>query len=371
MNSELLLFHAQVVKCIRPEDLFGIFTGDTNTQLGQLKSLYRKFAMIAHVDRYKQVDEQRIAHIAFTQLNTLHQEAINKINSKIYGTTKQDTAPIVLKSKKRTYTITSVLAGGDLSAVYLGTTDESKPVVIKIAKNPVFNDLLSVEATTLAALNLAAAFTVSYKKFIPVLLDTFQTKVLPSNEIRIVNIFEEKEGLRLLTEVASQYPEGIDQQHFVWIYNRLLTILSFPHSQGIIHGAVLPTNVLIHPIDHSIQLIDWCFSCRTNYHVVALSTGYKSFYPPEILSKGKATPASDIYMAAMCMCYLLGFDFGEGLSSSKSNSKVHPKFRRLLESCLIKNPARRPQSAWGLYKELGVIAEEIFGKRKYVKLELV
>ncbi len=326
MNPELLLFHEQVTKCTRPEELFGVLKTET-----ELKTRFRKFAMIAHVDRYQRTDEKRIAHIAFTKLNEFHKQAQDKIVAGLYGTEKdppkKNSTPAILKSKKGTYVVTSVLAGGDLSAVYLGEFDK-EIVVIKVSNHSISNLLLFSEAKLLIHINKVAINTVSYKKFIPHLHDNFTASIAPSNEIRQINILGYQPGFYSLQDIFSQYPEGVDQRHFVWMFNRLLTVLSFVHSLGAVHGSVLPQHVLFHPETHAIYLLDWCFSVPKNTRMIAIPSQYRSWYPTEVTSKQSVSSATDIYMAALCMSYILGADFGD---FSHTKICVHSKFRRFLE----------------------------------------
>lgn len=370
MNPELLNFHAQVVKCSRPEELFGAIPGQAAEQLATLKVMYRRFAMIAHGDRYVRLDEKQLAHVAFTKLNTLHQHALDKIESQTYGSTlnapKKSNTPSIMRSKRGVYTVTSGLAMGDTSNVYRGAFQDREPVILKMAKHHSFNDLLEVEATALTMLNAAAAGTVSYKQFIPTLVESFNVKAAPDNAIRRVNVLQPTTGFRPLTDIVANFPEGVDPRHFVWIFKRLLSTLSFAHGQGIIHGAVLPTHVLVHPVTHAIQLIDWCFAVNKDTRIIAMSRGYASWYPPEVNARRPANASTDIYMAARCMAYILGADFGEW----PSKTLVHAKFRRFLDACGIQNQVRRPPSAWELYKEVGTLSDEIFGPRRYLELQL-
>jgi hypothetical protein len=371
MNPELLHFHEQVVNCTRPEDLFGQLVGDVVARRQTLRLLYRRFALIAHVDRYQRLDEQRLAHVAFIKLNELHQQALDALDAGTYGTSrivpKKSATPPTMRSKRGLYVVGDGLARGDLSNVYHAEFDGKEQVLLKVARHHALNDLLKIESMVLTGLNVRAAGTTSYKHFIPTLLDSFAITVSSDNSLRQVNVLKPTDAeFRSLVDVFLRYPDGIDQRHFVWMFNRLLTTLSFIHSQGMIHGAVLPPHVLIQPTSHAIHLIDWCFSTTRDRRVIAISDGYKGWYPPEVLERRSVTSATDIYMAAMTMCYVLGADFGEGLHKRD----VHPKFRRLLESCLLKNQARRPQSAWELFKELNVVAQDVLGERRYIKLEM-
>lgn len=378
MNPELLQLHDQLIHCTQPEDLFGKLLGDPLAQQSALKSLYRRFARIAHVDVYQRLDEQRLAHLAFTKLNTLHQQAADKILAGIYGTAKtvahKTNTPSIMKSRNHTYVIEKGIIAGDASLIYTAEREDGLQMIIKMAKHHSLNDLLDTEAIALKALNKAAVNTVSYKQFIPTLADTFSLKFMPANkaasagvnDVRHVNVFHAVDGYKSLSEVMAVYPSGVDGRHFVWMFNRLLTVLSFAHMQGVVHGAVLPPHVLIHPVTHAIHLLDWCFTRPTGKPIVALSKGYAAWYPPEATEHRPLTAATDIYMAAMAMCYILGADYGEGLDKTD----VHPKFRRLLQSCLIKNQFRRPQSAWHLCKEFLALSEEVYGPKKYLRLEM-
>lgn len=359
MDSELVHFHALITRCEYPEDLFGDLAPDL---LKNLKTQFHRFAKIAHVDRYQRLDEQRLAHITFTKLNDFNQQAVVKIEAGTYGTKaktpKKSATPPVILSAKGTYVITDGLAVGDVSTVYSGNHN-SKVVILKMSLASRYNGFLTAEANTLKKLNKAAAGTTSYQRFIPTVVDSFLVK---NPDPRQVNVFETTTGFRSLAEIRNVYPTGVDQRHFVWIFNRLLTVLSFTHGQGLVHGAILPEHILVHPVTHAIHLIDWCFSTERGKPITTISTKYRDWYPPEVLAKTPASAATDIYMAAQCMRYLLG---GESYRSF-----AHPKFQRLLDSCWIKSPARRHQSAWELYKDFQVLAGDVFGPRRYLKLDL-
>jgi serine/threonine protein kinase len=367
MNTELFRFHEQITQCKVSEDLFGPLRGGEV----ELKALFHQFARVAHGDRYQKLDEQKLAHLAFTRLNDLHQQAKDKLLDGTYGkrvtSPKRSLTPPSMRTKKGIYTISSALAGGDVSSVYLGELEGQTPVVVKVSSHPGLNDLLKVESTILTQLNAAAVNTTAYKQFVPNLLDSFSIRVDTDNSVRAVNVFSRVDGLHPLTDVVSQFPLGLDARHFVWIFTRLLSTLSFAHSQGVVHGAILPAHVLINPVTHGIHLVDWCFTVPKNRTIIAMSKGYTSYYAPEVIDKRPATSATDIYMAAMCMAYILGADFG----NFPLDPSLHPKFKRLLETCLFKNPSRRPHDAWELLEEVQSIAKEAFGPKKFVKLEMV
>jgi serine/threonine protein kinase len=60
-----------------------------------------------------------------------------------------------------------------------------------------------------------------------------------------------------LEALGGRFPQGIDQRHAVWIWRRMLGILSLVHSRGWAHGDVRPEHALVHPRDHGVRLISW------------------------------------------------------------------------------------------------------------------
>jgi serine/threonine protein kinase len=350
MNPELLHFHSIIVACKCPEDLFGNLSPDP---LQELKTLYRRFARIAHADHYLRTDEQHLAHVVFTRLNEFHQQALSKLSDGTYGTKSKPSDPSFIKSSKRTYEVKEGITKGDLSTVYRGIY-ESKSVIIKVSSDPSFNPLMETEATILKKLNQSVGGTTSFKYFIPTLVDSFR---IQDSIVRQVNVFESVDGFRSLTDIHAIFPKGIDQRHFVWIFNRLLSTLSFVHPQKIVHGAILPDHILVHPVTHAIHLIDWCFAVPCDSLLRVIPVLYGNWYPQEVLNKDRVGPFTDLYMAAKCMFYILG-------------EHIHPKFKRLLNSCMIKHPMRRQSDAWELYEEFQTLSKEVFGSRKYIQLVL-
>ena len=60
-----------------------------------------------------------------------------------------------------------------------------------------------------------------------------------------------------LLDVKRAYPAGIDARTAVWIWRRLLDLLSWIHENGVVHANVRPEHVLVHPRDHGAVLIGW------------------------------------------------------------------------------------------------------------------
>ena len=172
------------------------------------------------------------------------------------------------------------LCEGDLSYVNLGTINNGSitPVILKVSKNEYDNDLLTNEADVIKDLN--AKFAVerksdSYKLCIPKLFDTFQVDAhdAPKPQVNVLEYypgFFDVESIRKLTI-------GVDGRTLVWMWKRLMGVLSWVHHFRYVHGAVLPPHVMYFPDlycpdettrikdgrTHSVRLVDWCYAVNT------------------------------------------------------------------------------------------------------------
>lgn len=357
MDLNLVSFLKTISVAKRCEDVFGQL--DVSDQLRDCKRLYLRFASLVHEDKHQNSKEDlAIAQEAFRLLAGFWTEAQEKIAKGTYGTKSIKTAPAVIASTKHKYTITEVIAAGDLSTVYGGTDEIGQSIIAKVSRTPVVNVLLAREATV--ATELLLHVDRPYITFFPHLIESFKIK---DKAVRQVNVFEDTRNGPCfpLTEVVANYPKGIDPRHFVWIFKRVLAMLMYTHRRGLVHAAVIPTHIVIRPSDHGMILVDWSYAVPRDGVVSVISPSYRGFYPPEVMAKKPAGPETDLYMAAKCMEYILG---GEALDG------VPGPFRRLLDSCLIPNPARRMSDAQMVFNQVVESAQAVYGRPKFVDLVL-
>ena len=117
------------------------------------------------------------------------------------------------------------------------------------------------------------------------------------------------------------------------------------------HGAVFEEHVLIHPGEHGVVLVDWCYSVAPGGTVPAVVARHRDAYPPEVLAKEPATPATDIFMATGLMLRLI---------------KDPPaRMRRFAAGCRFYAPRLRPQDAWQLLAEFDELLEDLYGPRRF------
>jgi serine/threonine protein kinase len=269
-------------------------------------------------------------------------------------------AKLEIRTARGAYVATRVVTRGDLATIYAGrtTSGASEPVIVKVALDRADNDLLQDEASALELLHSASG---PQRKHLPRLLDRFQTA-----EGLAGNVLSLAEGVDLLT-VRERYPDGVPAEHAVWMLRRLLSVVGYAHSEGVIHGNIEPSHVVIRPSDHNVVLLDWCYS------IVApgrTGRGFKcenpDFSPPEVGQRKPPIPASDLYSVGRCAIFLLGGDLGTG----QLPPAVDDRLARFVAYLTRPSPLQRAQDAWEMFGELGRLRRAIFGAHHFVPFEV-
>ncbi|MBM2621591.1 molecular chaperone DnaJ [Actinoplanes sp. LDG1-06] len=290
---------AEAVERIERATSFGELGGDG-------EATYRAYAKAVHPDAVSD-DRTAIATHAFATLSRLYHQRNQRV-------------------------ITGDIA--DLAAGENGT-------LTKVPRSPADNDLMEAEADALKILRDKG--DPQYRPYAPKLIETYLHEDAERKRRRI-NVQERLVGFVPLTAVAKKR----DPRDTAWIWRRLLVGLGWAHRAGVIHGAVLEEHVLIHPEQHGLALVDWCYSGAS---VKAIVARQRDAYPPEVLNEKTASPATDIHMATSLMVRL---------------SEDLPKpLRRFADGCLYDAPRMRPQDAWRLLHELDETLHNLYGPRKF------
>lgn len=372
---------AEAAEC--PEDLFG--------ERSLVSATYKQLLVQIHPDHF--VDNPRefaLANQLLTALTNLKDAADRKINAGTYGNRKVKAearrapfSPMVLEAGGRRYTLTQQVASGDLSEVYVGYVGSNMlhQQLFKIVRDGADNDLLETEAKVLRKLFPPNAKEEKFRRFLPRLLDSFV--IIGPGYQRRVNVLSWFPEHRGLDEVMRVFPDGIDFRDMVWMFKRVLHGVGYAHENKVIHGALLPPHILIHPVDHGAKIIAWSAAVDlepakpkvaksyldvlktnefgTHPHVPVISNQYRDYYPPEVLNRECPTPAVDIFMAARTCMVLMGGDPKKPMVPDGMPEPLARFFRRCLES----NPVKRPQDAWNCHEELDSILSKVVGRRRY------
>jgi serine/threonine protein kinase len=264
--------------------------------------------------------------------------------------------PDIVSGHQREYTRHGLLAGGDIADLWLASDSGGGAYLLKTSREREGQVLLESERRMLARLHRAAEGT-TWSHYLPSLVESFLVRApVPQR----VNVFLYDPDFRTLEQVHAQHP-ALDGRHLAWIFKRLLTVLGFCHAQGIVHGAVLPGHVLIHPQNHGLRLIGWGASVIAGRSVKTVSPRHEPWYPPEVHRKQPATAATDLFLAARCMSYLAGGDPTAG----RMPDAVPLPMQRFLGTCLLEGAAMRPNDAWKLIEEFDDLLRRLYGPPQF------
>ncbi|MFI7547994.1 molecular chaperone DnaJ [Actinoplanes sp. NPDC049599] len=289
---------------------------------------YRMLVKVVHPD-VAPAGRGPAATVAFARLAELWSE--------------RDGRPVT--TRRATYRVGGRVATGDIAELYAVDGDAA---LLKLPRRPGDNDLLAAEAAALST--LATEGDPKFRAYAPRLVESF-THEDAARARRTANVITRQRGFVSLAEVNAAYPGGLDPRDVAWMWRRLLTGLGWAHRAGLVHGAVLPEHVLIHPAEHGLVLVDWCYAVRTGTAIPALVAKHRAVYPPEVAAKRPATAATDIYMATGLLLRLIG-------------NPPEP-LRRFARGCRYDKPRMRPQDAWHLLEEFDELLATLYGPRRF------
>ncbi|TDC89468.1 molecular chaperone DnaJ [Actinomadura sp. 7K507] len=316
-----------------PADLFG------DDEAGAARH-YRRLARLLHPDATGGRTRD-----AFIRLNEL------------WRTYNRDDATLIT-TRRHAYRLDGDAIGGDLAQLYRASRgDGGRDVMLKMPRDPRDGDLLEREAVALR--QLPEDGDRKFLPYVPRLVESFRHRDSATGARRQVNAIAALDGFHSLATVGKAFPGGADPRDVAWMWRRLLAGLGFAHRAGVLHGAVLPDHVMIHPEEHGLVLVDWCYSVPGRYaatdpsgRVPAMVARQADRYPPEVPGRRPASPATDIYMATRCMTDLMG-------------DKAPKAMRTFARGCTLPAQNRRPSDAWRLLAELDELLEKLYGPRRF------
>jgi hypothetical protein len=239
----------------------------------------------------------------------------------------------------------SRLGAGGMGQVYLGFSPAGRAVAIKVihsqfAADPEFLRRFSHEVT--AARAVGGMYTA------PV-VDSSVTESSPW----LATAYVPGPPLSAIVAKHGALPEAA-----VWRLAAGLTeALRAVHAAGVIHRDLKPANVLL--ADDGPHVID--FGISRPFHGTQLTSagmviGTPGYMSPEQAKTGPAGPASDIFSLGCMLTYAatgkppFGGDNPASVlfrivSAEPDLSPIPPRLRQVIEACLKKDPAQRPEPA--------------------------
>lgn len=363
MDRELSEAYEALIQAMSPEDVFGeVATAE------DLETAFRRFARVCHPDRHHgaDADTREVAAEAFRKLSDLRDRAEAKLAASGAASPRpraaDAAATMEVKTAKKTYRVVPrPFVEGDLALLYRGTCVEGEgddaKVVLKLAREATDNDLVRNEARVIGRLRASPS---AQTKHVPVVLDEFRSDGKQGLVLR------ELDGLDGLT-LREKLTAGVPPEHGFWILRRLLSVLGYAHSLGILHGNVEPAHVMVRPKDHNVFLVDWCYGivepARTGE---GFRTRNEDYGPPEVAEGKPPIPASDLFSAGRTMQFLLGGD-PPGFTLPAA---VPDRLKRILSFMTLESSRGRAQDAWSLYDEVGRARLEVYGPHRFQELRV-
>ncbi|SIH33990.1 Predicted ATPase [Mycobacteroides abscessus subsp. abscessus] len=337
-----------------PCDVFG--PHPTNPAAARAaKRTYRIYANTVHPDRARASGlDAGVAAAAFTRLSALHQEWTQAHTGMRPG--QPDGATI--ESHVDRYALGPRWAYGSIANIYAARNRAGHTVAVKIPRAASSSRFLDNERKALRVIEslCATGDNAWLTAYYPQLLDTV-THRGDTGESRAVNILSDLsrgQGYVTLDTVKNAIPEGLDGRDWAWIFRRLLRAVAGAHLAGVVHGAILPENVIIHPEGHGVVLAGWSFTTTVGRAVTGQVSSRRSFYPPEATTATEYT--TDVYMAAALMEWIL-----------KPEEYAQRRFAR---GCMQDGPRRRPAAA-SLLQEYDELLETLYGPRTFRRFPYV
>jgi len=263
------------------------------------------------------------------------------------------------------YRVAGLIAEGESSDVMLALRDHrlTERVVMKSLRVAEDRDLMDAEWETLNSLQTSRARG----------SDHF-TRLLPHPVAR----GEARLGLRgrggisemlayglpsgfvhTFMDARDHYPQGIPATAAVWLYKRILEILSFVHASGYIHGALVPRHLLVHARDHGVRFCGFGSAVRSGQKLHAFPAKDTAFNSAAGASGQAVGPAHDICTSARSILWLLGG------GHQKAPPDCPAPLKDLLERAAAPD-ASGLDDAWSVREQLDEAAHEAFGPPRFI-----
>jgi hypothetical protein len=364
MNLNLITLHDKLEATILPEDIFGALPGGKTEQIAGLRDTFRGLARVAHPDSYADAGDREMANRAFQRLNELYGFAGERVAQGRYP--QADAGPREkIVSGRCEYHLSGEYSNDGVCLTYPAVCRDNgalRSVDLAAAADPTLNDLVRNQASILEELGRGASIA-KFAPFLPELVETFT--VQNGLTAHTASVFAARTGWYSLHQVRERYPGGVDARDMAWMYRRLLTVLGFLHTEGVVHGAVLPGNILIQPEEHGLILVHFysatSLSGTGRGLPLCVSHEEQEWYPPEMAITRSVSPAVDLYLAARCMRSILGAE----PTAREFPSSVPQPLASFLRGCLLPHLSLCPGDAWSLKDEFDDLLGNLWGKRKF------
>lgn len=368
MDANLKVAYDRVMEATRPEDAFKPLTVLVPPRLliKHLEPEMESMRAVLTPEGYSSFDDKEAATQALDRLEYFYRQALGFAEKGLYAVDDYSVALTPRGGKNivvegETYYIQEKVKTGTHTTLFRGRVNigqGSAGVVIRLANSPDDNPYLYNEIRNLELLHRT---DVGYWRSIPFMLARF------SAGDRVGVITRNFEGFTL-SQIRNNklHLNGLDQRHMVWVMDRMLGLLGYVHSLGMVHGRIHPDRILVRPSNHNALLTGWC---RAVYQPSATGEGIVSeggvFEAPEIAESKDIGPWTDIYSLGKTLIWLVG---GDPLTNEMPE-EVEPKIRQFLLNMVRRSYKARPHDAWQLFEAQNRIKDTLW-ERRFIHLNL-
>lgn len=287
---------------------------------------FKDLAKIYHPDKHLDPKEKAIAEKIFAKITSLYELA------------KNGKKPLAIKVGE--YTISKEIYKTDYHTYFGVVAKDGTKSVAKAVNSSSDNDLIANEAEALKA--------IGESDIVPKIATKFS---LTGNKSGLVFKNCDFNKYHTIQDILKENPNGIDSRDMAWMFRRMILIAHVAYINGMINGAIVPTNILFNLENHTVFMPEWGFAAGNSLskkHVPAIYSDFESIYPEEILKK-VPSKSSDIAMAAKI---------------AKTLSSDNKKINNFLNWCAA-GPNHRPDSPALVDQEFVKLIESLFGKRVF------
>jgi len=183
--------------------------------------------------------------------------------------------------------------------------------------------------------------------------------LLPDGSAALVISYVPGASLEQIVNVAHQ----LDPETMAWIVERVLNALAYMHEHGVVHGGIIPRDIIVQPADHSVVLVDFGLA-MVRPQPTEPSHGYiRLFSPPEqVAGNLPLIPECDFYSLGMSMIYALTGDVNQVRQRRVPQGTPEP-LCRFIEKMIDPDYRRRPHWEDGnVWEQFQQVRQEAFGR---------
>ncbi len=269
-----------------------------------------------------------------------------------------------------TYQLIGQMGQGDTSDVHLAMTGGELPMLalVKIMVTA-DEDLIAREVTNLRRLDkINIQFSELFRGNVPQLVEHGTLRLENGSSWPAMAYRYQYGSDWSLADVMREYPEGVNGPTLAWMANRLFEIMSWYRHSDLVHGAILPEHLIIHPADHTMMVIGWNLAVRDGERLLGMSIPNEGYYPEEA-ANDKVNHATDLAMACRTLIAVAG--------GNPANGSLPASFPEAMAKILVDH-ARYPKNptvglatlAHVLLDRWKKIISAEYGARKYVEFKM-